>query len=107
MTLDSAFQMNMFEEAQKRDRALDLLEQTKGNLIVIAKQIADELADKNGTTSGPEVMAVMKIRLKDNKEFQNSDPRFMGAVFRTSRWERAGHRSIGSHRQLVSIWRKK
>ncbi len=101
--------MDLFDfakEAEKRDRALDLLEEHRGDLIQVAKELALELANKNGTVTGAQVLRAMRAMAIDGLE--DKDPRFMGAVFRAKNgWERVGHSSEGSHRRPVSVWRRK
>jgi hypothetical protein len=90
------------EENAKKERALDAVEISSKDLVDLAKQIADDIAEKNGTVTSPQVLARV-IAICPN--LQGRDPRFMGAVFRKG-WERVGFENAGSHSRPVSIWRK-
>lgn len=96
---------DLFEEARKRDAALDLLEESRPRLIQKAREIALELVTIHGTVTGVRVMKELKARgFYDGSK----DPRFMGAVFRKGNgWARVGYSAEGSHRCPVSVWELK
>lgn len=96
---------NQAEEAAARDEALDLLEQTRGELIDAARQVALRIAKEQGVVSSTEVFSELETTALKAKMDQ-VDPRWMGAVFRKG-WERVGFESTGSHRRPVSVWRRK
>ncbi len=98
--------MDLFDykkESLKRDRALDLLEKTRSDLIEQGKIIAMEIWKRKGSVTSPEVRRELFKRKADGVE--EVDGRFMGAVFRKNLgWIRTGFVSQGSHAQPISIW---
>lgn len=100
-------QLKLFDRKQersKRDMALNLFETFRGDLLAAARAVADELAEKNGRVTAPDVLAVLRDRgLGD--ALDEVDRRFMGAVFRAGTgWKRIGWEPGGSHGRPVSIW---
>jgi hypothetical protein len=97
-------QLSMFE-ATARDRALDLLEKHRGDLVAVARSVANRIAIRNGTVTSPEVLAEMRaIGLGD--ALDTVDRRFMGCVFRTG-WKRVGYSPEGSHKRPVAVWQRR
>ncbi len=94
-------------ETAARDAALDLLEEHRAPLIEIARAVAQELAIRHGRVTSPDV--VQELRARGYGDMIDAvDKRFMGAVFRSGNgWERIGFENLGSHRQPISVWRKR
>ena len=88
-------------EAKGRDDALELLEQHRSELIGRAKEIAFDLATRNGTVTSPEVVKILKS--EDAPQIHEVDLRFMGCVFRKG-WTRVKFANKGSHKQPISVW---
>lgn len=101
------FQLDLVQEGLARDRALDLIEEHRSNLVDVAYEIAVSLAKRDGTTNSSIVLAEMRSQ-GYGESLDVVDRRFMGAVFRASRgWTRVGFKNIGSHKRPVSIWKLK
>lgn len=95
------------KERVARDRALNLFERTRQELLAVARVIALEIFQVRGRVTAPEVFGLLKDRGFEEALGQ-VDPRFMGAVFREgSGWRRIGWENKGSHRRPVSIWVRK
>lgn len=92
-------------EEEKRDRILDLLEATRGNLIDAAKKVAERIHAKRGRVTSTDVLKVLRSHPKWAAVVASVDPRFMGPVFRKG-WVRIGYEPSGSHQRPVSVWRK-
>jgi hypothetical protein len=100
------FCFDLKAERTKRDRALNLLEATRGDILDAARQAAMDLIILNGRVTAPEVFTLMRERGFE-EVLSRVDPRFMGAVFREGQgWRRVGWENKGSHRRPVSIWVK-
>jgi hypothetical protein len=98
------FKFNPTAERRKRDRALDLLEGSRGAIVEAAHSVALELCETTGRVTSPDVLAELKARGFDEL-LEGVDPRFMGAVFRAGRgWRRLGFENKGSHARPVSVW---
>lgn len=97
-----AFRFDRAAEARKRDRALDLLETYRGDLVDAARAVAEEIAGRVGHVTSPEVLAELRERGL-GEALDSVDRRFMGAVFRKG-WRRVGLDNSGSHRRPVSVW---
>ncbi len=98
------FSFDLTAERAKRDRALDLFEVNRSDLLCAARQAALDLVILNGRVTAPEVFALLRARGYE-EPLKTVDPRFMGAVFRSgSGWHRVGWENKGSHRRPVSIW---
>lgn len=91
-------------EEEKRDHALDLLRRRRSALVAIGRDVAIEIARQRGRVTSVEVFAQMRAYGYD-EEMDNCDPRWMGAVFNESIWEREGWEQTGSHKRPVAIWR--
>lgn len=100
-------QLSLFDkrgETRKKERALNLLEIYRRDLIDRAKTIADELASEHGEITAP---MIVRVLIEEKAPGINKvDRRFMGCVFRKG-WVRTGFVTEGSHRQPISKWRKK
>ena len=99
-------QLNLFEQAQgeARDTALNLLEEKRAELISCAMQIAQEIAQQQGTVTSPAVLD--RLQKEHPEAVAGVDRRCMGAVFRRSRgWTRVGWAAQGSHSRPVSVWK--
>jgi hypothetical protein len=96
--------MDLFDyaESRKKDEALDHFDHTATWLVEKAKTIALRLSEKQGTVTSPEVLQILE---REVPGLLGRDPRFMGAVFRSG-WERVGFVASGSHRRMVSLWRR-
>lgn len=92
-------------EREKLDLVIASLEATRESLIEVARGIADELVTKNGVVTSVEVFKEMRLR-GYGVQLDAVDPRWMGAVFRTGGWVRAGYRETGSHCRPVSVWKR-
>lgn len=95
---------NLFVEKAERDRALDLFEENRRELLSAARKCANELYSLNGRVTAPEVFASLRAGGWGDA-LDQVDPRFMGGVFREGTgWRRVGWENEGSHRRPVSIW---
>lgn len=90
------------EEIKKRNVALDLLEETRAELIDCARKVALKIVNKNGSVTSTEVLIEMHD-LGMTSKLDTVDKRFMGAVFRNG-WTRKGYENLGSHGRPVSVW---
>lgn len=95
--------MDLFNERQKRDEALDLFDTFRAGLVAEARDVAVRIARKNGRVTSPEVIECMTDRFPDS--MAKHDRRFMGAVFRGPTWERIGFINAGYHCRPVSVWK--
>jgi len=94
---------NMAVEGAARDAALDLLEETRADLITLGRCIAKELANRDGSTCSPRVLREMKSR---GVPLQDYDGRWAGAIFRPkTEWRKTGEMVFeGSHKRPVPLW---
>lgn len=91
--------------AVQRDAVLDRLEQTRAELINVAKQVALQIWRRDGEVSSPQVLAEMKRNSTLASKIASVDKRFMGAVFRKGNgWRRLRFDPAGSHAQPISVW---
>lgn len=74
---------------------------TTTELVLVAKEVAQELAHKNGAVSSTDVLDELRAR---NYDVDAVEKRFMGAVFRKG-FYRDGYENTGSHHRPVSVWR--
>ncbi len=89
-------------EAQKRDAALDLLDEHRAKLVALAKGIALELSRRNGTVTSAEVLQELRTR-GHGAMLDGVDGRFMGAVFRRG-FKQVGWCRSGSHKRNQPVW---
>ena len=87
---------------KERDTILDHFETIRIDLLKRAKEIAIQIAERNGSVTSPQVVQALEFEKAPGLE--HVDKRFMGGVFRGG-WERIGFRSEGSHGQAVSVWK--
>lgn len=98
-------QQQLFAE---RDAVLDRLQETRAELIAVAKETALRLAAEHGETCSVDVLNKMRLDPVLKDKLDEVDPRFMGAVFRAGNgWQRVRMEPKGSHACWISIWRRK
>lgn len=95
-------------ESQARDEAIEKVGASCSDLVRMANEIARKIAKKEGRVSSPQVWKVLWERAAHDdglrRELEDSDPRWMGAVFHHRQWHRLGWEAAGSHKRPVSIW---
>jgi hypothetical protein len=98
-------------EAAARDAALDLLEATRLDLVMLAHDIALRIWHQKGEVTATQVwLELDKLAAQDpglRCSLDSKDPRWMGAVFRTSRgWVhlRLEISGSGSHKRRNPVW---
>jgi hypothetical protein len=96
---------NLRAEREKRDRALDLIEENRQGLLGAARRAAEEIHREKGRVTAPEVFARLREWGMEHVLSQH-DPRWAGALFRNG-WRRLGWESKGSHCRPVSIWTRR
>jgi len=85
---DDLFSPRLHEKKRATKEAMDLLHEHKEQYIALARDIADELIAKNGSTSTREVYSVMVAR--NVAPPQGEATHWLGAVFRTGRYRWTG-----------------
>jgi len=88
-------------EEKARDAALDLLEERRAELIAVGRNIALELAQRDGSTCSPRVLREMRARGYEVEK----RPMWAGCFFRGKNWRKTGtvvHE--GSHKRPASMW---
>ena len=88
-------------EGQARDAALDLLEERRAELIAAGRDIAVELARRDGATCSPRVLREMRARGFEMEK----RPMWAGCFFRGKHWQKTGKVVYeGSHRRPAPLW---
>jgi len=77
-------------------------------LVDLAREVAMQLAARDGQVTSSDVLTILRRR-GYGPVLDQTDTRFMGAVFRGQEWERVGYLSgtdsPGSHSRPVAVWR--
>lgn len=100
-------QVEMFDE-RVADRTYpdkhSVAEGFKRWLIDRANEVRDELADKNGTVSSPEIQREMLRRYPEQTE--GLEWRFLGGLWKGGRWTKTGDFKEASHGRMSPVWRR-
>lgn len=93
------------DELQKRDQVLDILAETRADLIAAARAIARRIALDKGRVSSPEVLRAMRAE-GYGPQLSRVKAQFMGVVFRKAAgWHLLRYAQDGaSHGRPVAIW---
>lgn len=70
-----------------------------------AFRLAKAYAVMNGTVTSTIVFQLLRQFPEWSEQLEDTDPRFMGAVFRKKGWEEVGQIKSGSHGRRVPIWK--
>lgn len=98
-------QLESIVEFQKRDQVLDILAETRADLIAAARTTARRIALDKGRVSSPRVLRAMRAE-GYGPQLDRVKRQFMGVVFRSGKvWHRVGYAQDGaSHGRPVAIW---
>jgi len=92
------------EERSSRDQAIAAAAASKSHLVARALEIAVNICTKKGEVASWQVFTRMHAEGL-TKAIEDSDPRWMGAVFNRRCWERVRWENTGRHKRPQSVWR--
>ena len=93
------------ESKEERDCILVAIRRARKELTDHAFRVAARISKEKGSVTSPEVLAELKADPEWRDLVAETDPRFMGVVFRRKGcWTRSGYVATGSHGRPVSIW---
>lgn len=102
--------MTEMTEKEKRNEVLKVLRDKRKTLVFAARRLALDLYKSTGkpVTAGQVFDALWELSKTQTwliEDLQSFDKRWLGAVFKTSKWKCTGYQPEGSHARLVACWK--